>query len=177
MKRKNRARKIINNTELRNIKYSDVLKHTERAHEGNPHSDVTNLWVMRLPLTTFRSITSVHITAGFIGFGYFLHAACTTVSHGWLKNEKLFYAFPKTVQQADFKQAFQMFHDRREETETHLKTCSDVQIFITESQQITGWRTNRSTGQFYQSNMFKSECNWCCLLSTNMTKLFIHGPR
>lgn len=24
------------------------------------------------------------MTAGFIGFGYFLHAACATVSHGWL---------------------------------------------------------------------------------------------
>lgn len=55
------------------------------AHRGKYHVDPTNRCVTNTPFTTLRSITSIPTTAGFIGLGYFLHAACATVSHGWLK--------------------------------------------------------------------------------------------
>lgn len=58
---------------------------TAETHLGNPHFELTSLCVCKIPSTTFLSTTSVPITAGFIGFGYFLQAACATVSQGWLK--------------------------------------------------------------------------------------------
>ena len=48
---------------------------TDCAHCGKPHMELTSRCVCRTPSTTFLSTTSVPITAGFIGFGYFLHAA------------------------------------------------------------------------------------------------------
>ena len=50
-------------------------KLTACAHFGKPHLLETSLCVCKTPSTTFLSMTSVPITAGFIGFGYFLHAA------------------------------------------------------------------------------------------------------
>lgn len=58
---------------------------TDCAHRGKYQVDPTSRCVCKTPFTTWRSITSVPITAGFIGFGYFLHAACATVSHLWLQ--------------------------------------------------------------------------------------------
>lgn len=58
---------------------------TACAHRGKNHFELTSLWVISTPSTTFLSTTSVPITAGFIGLGYFRHAACATVSHGWLQ--------------------------------------------------------------------------------------------
>lgn len=63
-----------------------VVKPTLWAQPGMPHLELTSLCVYRTPLTTSRSITSVPNTAGFMGFGYFRHAAWATVSQGWLKH-------------------------------------------------------------------------------------------
>ena len=57
------------------------------AQLGRPHSVVINLWVLSTPDSTFRSTTSIPTTAGFIGLGYFLQAADTTVSQGWLQEK------------------------------------------------------------------------------------------
>lgn len=62
---------------------------TDCAQRGKYHVDPTNRCVSNTPFSTLRSITSIPTTAGFIGFGYFLHAACATVSHGWLKEKEL----------------------------------------------------------------------------------------
>lgn len=67
---------------VRNYRYSKL---TAWAHLGKYHLELTSLWVCRTPSTTFRSMTSVPITAGLWGLGYFLHAAVATVSQGWLR--------------------------------------------------------------------------------------------
>ena len=59
------------------------------AQFGKPHSEVINRWVLRTPDSTLRSTTSMPTTAGFMGLGYFLHAAETTVSHGWLFTQSI----------------------------------------------------------------------------------------
>lgn len=61
------------------------FKLTDCAHLGKYQVDPTKRCVCNMPFTTLRSMTSVPITAGFIGLGYFLHAACATVSQGWLE--------------------------------------------------------------------------------------------
>lgn len=58
---------------------------TVSAHDGRPHRELMSLCVCKTPFTTRRSTTSVPTTAGLWGLGYFLHTACVTVSHGWLK--------------------------------------------------------------------------------------------
>lgn len=66
----------------------DVVSLTDCVHRGKYHVDPTKRCVCNTPFTTFRSTTSVPMTAGFIGLGYFLQAACATVSHGWLLKVK-----------------------------------------------------------------------------------------
>lgn len=65
-----------------NLKNTSSL--TDCVHRGKYHVEPTKRCVCNTPLIIWRSTTSVPITAGFIGFGYFRHAACATVSHGWL---------------------------------------------------------------------------------------------
>lgn len=70
---------------------NNCKKLTACAHLGKYHFELTKRCVTKTPSTTCRSTTSVPIIDGVIGFGYFRHAACATVSHGWLqKLKKLF---------------------------------------------------------------------------------------
>lgn len=65
---------------------------TAWAHLGKYHLELTSRCVCKTPSTTVLSTTSVPITAGLWGFGYFLQAAVATVSQGWLqlKNQWIF---------------------------------------------------------------------------------------
>ena len=55
------------------------------TQSGQPHSVLSNLWIFSFPDgSTVLSIVSIPTTLGFMGLGYFCHAAWTTVSHGWL---------------------------------------------------------------------------------------------
>lgn len=70
-----------------NVKGSK-LKFTFCTQFGKYHCELTSRCEWRTPSTTFLSTTSVPTTAVLMGLGYFLHAACTTVSQGWLKGKQ-----------------------------------------------------------------------------------------
>lgn len=65
-----------------NTLHNKHKKLTAWAHLGKYHIELTNLCVCNTPSTTCLSTTSVPMTAGLWGLGYFLQAAVATVSHG-----------------------------------------------------------------------------------------------
>jgi len=59
---------------------------TRVIHDERPHSVLRIRWLWSAPdKLTLRSTVSIPTTLVFIGLGYFLSAARTTVSHGWLQ--------------------------------------------------------------------------------------------